>query len=74
MTLTKTTFEKKCDLPSNSTQSDQAAQGQNALSSIGWMFFFIGDTIHPGIESIFCVISIDLNTPKGFQDIITEQK
>lgn len=52
---------------------DEEAEGQNALSSIGWMFF-IGDTIHPGTESIFCVISIDLNTPRGFQDIITEQK
>ncbi len=24
--------------------------------------------IHPGIEGIFCVISIDLNALRGFQD------
>lgn len=29
---------------------------------------FIGNMIHPGIEGIFCVISIDLNTLRGFQD------
>lgn len=29
---------------------------------------FIGNMIHPRIDGIFCVISIDLNTLKGFQD------
>lgn len=52
-----------CDCCFNNTQSDQAvgAEGHNALS-------FIGDMIHPGIEGIFCVISIDLNAPRGFQN------
>lgn len=26
--------------------------------------------IHPGIEGVFCVISIDLNTLRGFQDSV----
>lgn len=31
---------------------------------------FIGYMIHPGIEGVFCVISIDLNTLRGFQDSV----
>lgn len=56
-----------CDCCFNNTQSDQAvgAEGHNALS-------FIGDMIHPEIEGISCVISIDLNALRGFQDRVDE--
>lgn len=57
-----------CDCCFYITQSDQAvrAEGHNALS-------FIGNMIHLGIEGIFRVISVDLNTLRGFQNRVEEE-
>lgn len=60
------------DYSFNSTQSDQALRGHWELRvkmhSVLLDGCFIGNMIYPGIEGIFCVISIDLNTLRGFQD------
>ena len=54
-----------------STQSAQAGGGGarrgrgSDRTHFYWMDVLL---VHPGIEGIFCFVSIDLNTLRGFQD------